>query len=368
MFPYAFWLRYLDIFAQVNIVARVSLIQTANQTWQRVDGPNVEFVALPSYIGPWGFALSLPKLHAKLRARKGVNRAVIYRVPGILAALYQAIAMPVSKPYGAEVVGDPADVFAKDANSSLLRPVFKALFTTLLKKQCREAVSIAYVTEHKLQHRYPPAANAIQTHYSSIQLLDADFNEPHARQLGDVLNIVCIGNLAQPYKGCDFMLCGIAELVKLGVQVHLRWIGGGALLEKMQHLAVALSIDKHVTFVGNLATREAIRGELDRADLFVLSSRQEGLPRVLIEAMARALVCIATDVGGVDELLPEDFILQRDNLVQLVERITTVNAMTLVQRQAQSKRNFLVAQRYHDKKLQVRRQLMYRGVLAAQPL
>ena len=104
---------------------------------------------------------------------------------------------------------------------------------------------------------------------------------------------------------------------------------------------------------------------LDSADLFVLCSRQEGLPRVLIEAMARSLICVATDVGGVDELLAREFILPRDDIDALINRVTLVAKMTQSERLVESKRNLEIARNYHDQKLQTRRDMMYQAVLEA---
>jgi glycosyltransferase involved in cell wall biosynthesis len=365
MFPYAFWLRYLSVFSQVNIVARVEPINRAEPSWHRVDGSNVGFIELPSYIGPVGFVKTLPRLVSVLCNRKRASRSVIFRIPGILAAIYQLLALPKGAKFGAEVVGDPADVFAKGASKSPLRVVFRALFSAILKRQCQQATSIAYVTEHKLQKRYPPNVAVVKTHYSSIQLIDSDYQPRETYPLQPPMHIVCVGNLAQPYKGCDFMLNGIARLKAQGVDVVLSWVGGGSLLPSMRAMAVELDIDSQVTFLGNVASREEIHKVLDNADMFVLCSRQEGLPRVLIEAMARSLICIATDVGGVDELLDQDFILPRDDIDALLNRVTLVSNMTHSQRLVESKRNFEIAQSYHDQKLQIRREMMYQAVQEA---
>lgn len=365
-FPLFFWQRYLSVFSAVNIVARVQDVEEPESQWQRVDGEAVSFSPLPIYIGPWGFVKTLPRLFQSLRMRRKIPRKVIYRVPGILAALYHLAAMSKEQSYAAEVVGDPQDVFAEGASQSGLRVFFKWLFVKLLKAQCQGARAISYVTEYSLQKRYPAAPAAFSTYYSSIQLMPDDFMQRSEVALQEPLQIVCIGNLSQPYKGCDFMLQGIAELTAKGLDVNLHWVGGGSLLDEMQRLVIKLNIQHKVTFVGNLSSREQIRQELDQADLFILSSRQEGLPRVLIEAMARSLLCIATDVGGVRELLADEFVIQRDNMQQLLDTVMSISQLSPQEQLVISQQNYTKACEYKNEVLEARRQAMYQHLLDTQ--
>ena len=364
-FPYAFWTRYLDVFTRVNIVARVSDVSAPNSDWKRVDGQNVSFVNLPTYIGPVGLIKNLPGLVGVLRQRRFVERKVIYRVPGILSTLYHFFATKKGQKYAVEVVGDPADVFAVGANKNFFRPFFKWLFVKMLKAQCQGAVSLSYVTEYSLQQRYPPSSYAFDTHYSSIQLEQCDFTQRLVYSISRPIKIVCIGNLTQPYKGCDFMLETLALLKQRQIDIHVSWVGGGYLLANMQQLAKQLGVDSHVEFVGNLASRELIRKQLDQADMFVLTSRQEGLPRVLIESMARSLVCIATNVGGVKELISGDFIIERDNKKQLVEVIERVSQLSQLQLLKIATINYNKALDYKDAALSKRRQAMYQHLKEA---
>ncbi|MGK0373004.1 MAG: glycosyltransferase involved in cell wall biosynthesis [Glaciecola sp.] len=364
-FPYAFWTRYLDVFTRVNIVARVCKVSSPKPDWKRVDGQNVSFVTLPTYIGPWGFIKILPKLVRILRNRRAFERNIIYRVPGILSTLYNLFAVTSDQSYGAEVVGDPADVFAVGASNNLFRPFFKWLFVKMLRAQCQGAVSLSYVTEFSLQQRYPPNPSAFNTHYSSIQLEQDDFIQRLGYSISQQIRIVCIGNLTQPYKGCDFMLQALVQLKQRQIDCHVTWVGGGYLLADMQQLATKLGVDEHIDFVGNLSSRQLIREQLDQADMFVLTSRQEGLPRVLIESMARSLVCIATNVGGVKELISEDLIIERDNKDQLVGAIERVNQLSEQQLLDIATVNYNKALEYKEASLSKRRQAMYRHLNGA---
>jgi glycosyltransferase involved in cell wall biosynthesis len=65
----------------------------------------------------------------------------------------------------------------------------------------------------------------------------------------------------------------------------------------------AAGLDAHVSFEGSVSEPERL---LAGADLFVLSSVSEGLPMVILEAMAAGLPVVSTRVGGVPEVLPPE--------------------------------------------------------------
>ncbi|GLX78790.1 hypothetical protein tinsulaeT_21300 [Thalassotalea insulae] len=362
-FAYDFWTRYLTVFQQVNIVARVQQVKQGKENWHQVNGDRVEFCPLPYYLGLKSFLLTLPKLIHTLVAKRYQKRKVLFRIPGVLSLLYRVFAMPVKANYGAEVVGDPADTFSNNASSSRLRPVIRWAFIKMLRWQCRHASAISYVTKEALQRKYPANENAFQTHYSSIQLSDSDYFQRTSYSLSKAIKLLCIGNLSQPYKGCDFMLLSVAQMQQQGLNVHLSWIGGGQLLNSMRQLADDLKISQYVDFIGNVSEREQIHQYLDSHDIFILSSRQEGLPRVVIEAMARSLICVATNVGGVNELLAPEYIIERDNIAQLIEKITQISQMKQAQLMSLSLQNYHKALDYDDDILANRRLHMYQSLL-----
>lgn len=89
--------------------------------------------------------------------------------------------------------------------------------------------------------------------------------------------------------------------------------GKGPLLDKLQTLAKELGVQDRVRFLGH---RTDMRQLLAAADIFLLSSVQEGLPRSLMEAMAMGLPCVATDIRGNTDLLPDGkggYVLRADS-------------------------------------------------------
>jgi glycosyltransferase involved in cell wall biosynthesis len=71
-------------------------------------------------------------------------------------------------------------------------------------------------------------------------------------------------------------------------------------------LATELGISELTTFHGHLASRAAIDGILDGAHVFAMTSASEGMPRAMIEAMARGVPAVGADAAGIAELLAPD--------------------------------------------------------------
>ncbi len=109
------------------------------------------------------------------------------------------------------------------------------------------------------------------------------------------------------YKAPDVQIDAVAQLVKEGLDVRLVLIGDGKHRAELEARAAAQGIAAAVViFRGQLTAGSAVRAELDAADIFCMPSRTEGMPRALIEAMARGLPCIGSTMGGIPELLPAE--------------------------------------------------------------
>jgi len=130
---------------------------------------------------------------------------------------------------------------------------------------------------------------------------------------------------------------------------------------ELEAQVASLGLGERVHFCGHLLSSALVRYELDRADLFILPSRQEGLPRAMIEAMARSLPCIGSTVGGIPELLPSEDLVPPGDVVALASKIREV--VTDSERIARmSARNLETAKEYRDEVLRERRNHFYRYV------
>lgn len=134
------------------------------------------------------------------------------------------------------------------------------------------------------------------------------------------LRILTVGRLA-PVKGQLQLLeaCG-----RLDIDWQLNIVGDGPLRKQLE----AAADPRRVTFSGAVSP-ENMAAHYDAADLFVLSSFAEGVPVVLMEAMAKGLPVIATRVGGVSELIDDGTtgrLVAPSHVDALIEAITEAAA------------------------------------------
>lgn len=353
---YELWTRYLTVFDGVKVIARVRQSPSTGPGWRRADGPGVTFHAVPDYLGPWQYLARARQVRRAIRNAAELSDAVIMRVGSHIAGCLEPWLTEHRHPYGLQVVNDPYDVFAPGAVTYPLRPLFRWWFTRQLRRQCRNADGAAYVTARALQARYPCAAFSIGM--SDVEItpettvaapIHGNASE-HRR-----FHLVTIASLAQMYKAPDVLIRALAQCIDGGLDLGLSIVGDGRHRQELERLVLDLGLQERIHFLGQLPAGEEIRKQLDRSDLFVLPSRCEGLPRAMVEAMARSLPCIGTTVGGIPELLAEQDLVPPGDVDALAGKIREV--LSSPQRMAQmSSRNLSKAQEYRDEVLSARRQ------------
>lgn len=321
---YTYWSRYLDVFDQVKVAARVLETEIPEENWLRADGESVVFSPVPYYVGPWELVSKLGKVKESLANAIVTGEAVVLYAGGPMSTIAAGILRRYGYPYGVYVGGDPYDTFGPRAFAHPLRPFLRWFFTRELQKQCRNACAAQYVTENALQRRYPCPGLSISA--SGVELRD-DALADQPREYATAENrfrLVTIGTLDVMYKAPDVLIDAVARCVNNGLDLELTFIGDGVHRPRLQERAYEQGIGERTRFLGRLPTGQAVLAELDKADVFVLPSYCEGLPRAMIEAMARALPCIGTCVGGIPELLPPEDMVRPGNVAELAAKISEV--------------------------------------------
>ncbi len=350
---YSFWTPYLSVFDRVRPVARVLDVPSVPDDWKRADGPRVTFSAVPYYVGPVQYALRAPWVKRAAVRAVGPHDAVIIRGGSPVAEAIEYRLWRARRPFGLEVLCDPHEALAPGTVRHPLRPLFRWLSTRELRLQCQRACAVAYVTRHTLQARYPCPGHCVAL--SDVQLPEEAFvPEPRGTRVSPPWTLIAVGSLEQLYKGTHILIDAVADCVRARLDLHLVVVGDGQHRPELEARARALGLAERVQFRGQLTAGAAVRAELDRADLFVMPSLTEGLPRALLEAMARGLPCLASDVGGIPELLPAEGLVPPGNRVALAAKLRAL--LNDPERRARmSARNLSAARPYREEVLRQER-------------
>jgi glycosyltransferase involved in cell wall biosynthesis len=356
----SFWDRYLEVFEEVDVLARVSPVSEVDPTWAPVDGSRVRVWDLRPHVGPWQYLMTRQRLRSVARQAVGQADAYLLRSGGnAVNALAWKEIRRLGRPYAVEVTSDPWVGLAPGTISSPLREVGRLAYTHNLKQHCWHAAAVAYVTRETLQRRYPAGARAYTTHYSSADMPPQAYVDRPRQFDANSRRLIYIGDLEHYIKGADVFIKAVAACVRRGLRFEARMLGDGARRPEFEALIRSLGVSDQVRLLGHLADRQEVTRQLDAADLFVLCSRVEGLPRSMIEAMGRALPCIGTAAGGTPELLqPEDLVPSGDAEAvagKIIEVMADPQRMTRM-----SARNLQVAAEYSAEVLAPRRRELYR--------
>jgi colanic acid/amylovoran biosynthesis glycosyltransferase len=133
--------------------------------------------------------------------------------------------------------------------------------------------------------------------------VDPDVFDCHRSAPGGVFELLTVARLTRA-KGHAVLLAALENLDRHGNKARLTIVGDGPERENLERLARKMGVASHVRFVGVVA-QDSVREYYQGADAFCLASFAEGVPVVLMEAMAMQLPVVATDVMGVRELVED---------------------------------------------------------------
>ncbi len=115
--------------------------------------------------------------------------------------------------------------------------------------------------------------------------------------------VLTVGRLERE-KGHAILLEAIAELTRSGIPIRLELVGTGSQLSALRSQAAELGVADRVRFAGGVG-QDTIRDRYTQADAFCLPSLGEGVPVVLMEAMATGLPVVASRLMGIRELVED---------------------------------------------------------------
>ncbi|MHA7283234.1 glycosyltransferase [Arthrobacter sp. TMS2-4] len=252
------------------------------------------------------FARMLPDLLATdpVEAHQGVGLAAEFVRQGITHAHAHFGSMAArATAIAAELVDIPfsftahaKDIFHEEVDTEVLVD---------LMQRAHHVVTVSDFNHRFLDRIAVGADTSVHRVYNGLELSRFPYQDPAPR--GDLLRICAVGRLVEK-KGFPYLLEAAARLKSDGVALEVRIAGGGPQHEDLLAQVKTLDLAHDVTLLGP-QTQEEVLALLRWADVFVApcvmapDGNIDGLPTVLLEAMATGVPCIASDVTGIPEVL-----------------------------------------------------------------
>lgn len=351
--------RYFHIANKISVAIRVKKIsQEDAKKLSKITIKPFEVFEVPNILS----VENMFKIHKTKEIIKNAvlkSDYIVVRLPSITGFIAIDFAKKYNKPYLTEVVACPWDAYW---NHSIKGKLVAPLMYYKTKKRVWNSEYVIYVTNNFLQKRYPSKGNSISC--SNVSLKEFD-NKVLDRRMEKINNLkpgskIIIGTTAAVnvrYKGQQYVIQALGKLKKKGITNYEYQLVGAGDQSYLKSIAQKYDVVDQVKFLGPKRHDEVFKW-LDTIDIYVQPSKQEGLPRALIEALSRGVPSIGAKTAGIPELLSSDCIFSnsKNNINEICDLLTN---FTQEKMRYQAKRNFVKAKKYEFTLLENKRRKFF---------
>lgn len=315
-----------------------------------IDDPDVEFVFLKKVNTLKSLFIDRRKNAQIIEQEVRKADACVAHVPSFIGDTVARTAKRLGKPCLTVVVGCAWDAYW---NYNCIGKLIAPFRYASLRSVQREASYSIYVTQKFLQKRYPSRGLSIGCSDVDIKINDEQVLQQRMRHIAGrngILRMATIAAVDVRYKGQEYVIRALSLLKQQGILLEYHLVGGGD-KSFLQRLAKHCDVSEQVIFHG-LMPHDQILPFLDEMDIYIQPSKQEGLPRALIEAMSRGCFSLGAKTAGIPELLSSKYIFRRGNVGDIVKALSHITRQEL---QEQALQNFKEAQKYDSSLLNKQR-------------
>ena len=358
------WNRYLTVFRSLTAIFRKELTiyepEYSKQRFQFFNRNKINFIEIPDMTSSYASFFNFKKrknMHHIIEEAVLDNDCLIARLPSSAGYIAIEYAEKYNKPYLIEVVGCPWD--------SLFNHSYKGKIIALpsylaMKKAVKNASYAIYVTSEFLQRRYPCRGK-------TIGCSDVSLPESEGKKMENRMNKIkymtsnrpiIIGTSAAVnvrYKGQEYVIKAISKLNNEGYNFEYHLAGSGD-NSYLMSIAERYDVVDKVKFLGSIP-HEKVFEYLDNIDIYIQPSKQEGLPRALVEAMSSGCPAMGSTTGGIPELLNDEFIFRNGAVSKICDLLKKMDQNTMLE---EANRSFEKAKEYGKDLLDKKRTDFYK--------
>ncbi len=312
--------------------------------------------------------LSIKGILSEKKAEKTINSVLekcefaVIRLPSRIGHVAVRCCKKNKIPYLIEMVGCPRDSFW---NHGLCGKLVAYPFALQTRKDVYQAPAVIYVTKYFLQRRYPTIGDAIGCSDVELQRVDRSILDKRLKKIQRMKSKIIIGTTAAidvKFKGQQYIIAALGSLKKQGITNYEYQLVGTGDSSYLKSLARKYGVETQVKFLGAMP-HDQVFDWLDTIDIYVQPSKQEGLPRALVEAMSRGIPAFGANTGGIPELIDSEFIFKNTTLKNVKEIVFLIQKFDKEIMKKQAERNFDIAKQYQKHVLDEKRNFFIKKFL-----
>lgn len=290
----------------------------------RIDDPRIEFIGLPETKTELDVLRTLPEMRAV--AREVVRRADVVqaRMPDYTGIVGAAAADAAGVPCLRLVIADwelqAREIpWTKKGGLGAALAAHFWIYDRIERRTCRDQLVLAQGSSCFEKHAPFADAHLIASSAHTAR----DVIAPTPRFRNPRWDLLSVGRL-DSVKNHRLILEALKLLTERGEDVGLTIVGEGPRRSEIDAAATRLNLGDRVRLVGQVAPGPRLFRHYDASDAFCLASLSEGTPKVVLEAMARGVPVVASNVGGVGTLVQHErngLLFQSGNARQLADAL-----------------------------------------------
>ncbi len=205
------------------------------------------------------------------------------------------------------------------------RDIFTAQHAPLLSARLGGAAAVVTVSEHNRRHLETVLPGTVVVHVPN----GVAVTPPRLPRAGGP--VLCVARLVDK-KGIDTLIRALGYLASTHPEICVEVVGDGDRLSELTALAASLGVTDRLTFLGALDSI-GVDAAYERCSMLTLPCRvtpdgdRDGLPTVIVEAMARSIPVISTDIVGIPEVVQDGvtgLVIEPDDPLALADRIVAL--------------------------------------------
>lgn len=310
---------FLYYFDYAHIVVREGEMK---QEYVELDFNNISIEFTKRITRPLSFLLYFFQTIMTIRENVILGDVIYCRgINGIIAQIWSKYYRKVDLLFIGSCIYDSMKSIGKVSYSTLAFFVKK-----IMQKSTKKATNVIYVSQY-LVERYPTNGNVFL--WTEVKIVnpgdkvrtirkDKILNFKKAKSI----NIGLIGYVNNKVKGIEVAIKAVSLLDS---KYTLNILGGGD-YSHLEKLIRNNNLEHRVVFHGTLSGGDQVFKWLDQIDIYIQPSLTEGLPKATLEAQSRGCPVIASKVGGLPDIVMEEYLHEPNNHVSLAQLIKKLSS------------------------------------------